>query len=372
MRKKRVLVVTGTRAEYGLLHPVVKEIQASRSLVLRLLVTGMHTQKKYGHTIDEIKKHVPISCTVAVRDDASMLECLADEIKGISAYCEKEKPDIVLVSADRDEAFAAAIVAGHLGIPVAHLSGGDATGPVVDDLIRNAITKFSHVHFPLTKKSAQRLIKMGEEKWRIHPFGTTAFDDVDPKSLQSRTQLAQELHLDALKKWILFIQHPAALEGTPIEKQIRESLSALSQIDSETIVIYPNSDTGSKVFIAAIKAYKSSAVAMSYPRHTFLSLLKNVDVMVGNSSAGIVEAGFFHTPVVNIGNREFGREHGSNVLHVPYERKAIARAIHRALTPAFRKKARHHHPYGSNYVSKNIVRTLENLPINRKLMYKTL
>jgi len=366
MRKKKVLVVTGTRAEYGLLYPVIKEIRKSRSLQLRLLVTGMHTQKKFGSTINEIRRDgISISSVVRIKEKISMLEALAEEIKGIEKYCFKEKPDLILISADRGEAFAAAIVAGHLGIPVAHLSGGDVTGPVVDDLIRNAITKFSHVHFPLTQRSARRIKKMGEKQSRIFPFGTTALDDISEKGLLTRAQLAKQLKIDARKPWILFVQHPVALDITPLQKQINESLASLEILSSERIVIYPNSDNGSEQFVRALEQFAKktrAVIARSFPRAVFLSILKNVDVMVGNSSSGIVEAGFFKTPVVDVGNRERGRERGINVISAPYERHVITKAITKALSPAFKRKLRTmKHPYGSGDTSGSIVRVLEKI-----------
>lgn len=373
MKKRNVLVITGTRAEYGLLLPIIRAIQKSRKLELRLLVTGMHTLDVYGHTIDEIRRDkVPISSVVPIAEKDSMLGALSKEIRGIERYCRKERPDILLVPSDRDEGFAGAIVAGHLGIPIAHYSGGDTSSGIVDEQIRHAISKFAHVHFPIADSSARRLLSLGEEKWRIHHFGTTALDTT--RSLVSRSRLARMLRLDPREPWILFVQHPAPLDATPLRKQIAASIEALKRTNGQKIILYPNSDTGSDVFIRAIESLRKKSdvrIARSLPRKVYLSLLKSSDIVVGNSSSGIVEAGFFAKPVVDIGSRQRGRERGKNVAHAPYDAKRIRTAMARALSPAFRKRAKSaRHPYGSGGVGKKIARALERLKINDRLLYK--
>lgn len=372
--RKKILVITGTRAEYGYLRPVLKEIKRSKKLDLRLLVTGMHTLKRHGRTINEIKKdNMPIAAVVPVHERDTMLESLAKEIRGIERYCTKERPDIILVIADRDEQFAGAIVAGHLGIPLVHISGGDTTGYVVDEVIRHAITKFAHIHFPSTMESAKRLRMLGEESWRIHPVGSTTFDELRRQTLPSRATIARELSLEEKKKWLLVIQHPTPLDPTPLEEQLAPTLRALQTFDAEVIIIYPNSDTGGAAFIRAIEKLRTSDahVYRSLPRSTFMALLKHADVLIGNSSAGILEAGYFKTPVVDIGGRQKGRERGVNVLHAPYDEHKIEAAIRRALSSAFARIARKtHHPYDRGNASEKIVRILLRLKINEKLLRK--
>ncbi len=373
--KKKILVITGTRAEYGLLYPILTRLLTSDVLELHLLVTGAHTQKKYGHTIELIQKdNVLISSSVSVDEDASMLEALAQEIRGIEAYCLEAKPDLLLVWGDRDEAFAGAIVAGHLRIPLLHVGGGDISGYVVDEAIRHAITKFAHVHFPISLQSAEVLKKLGEEEWRIHMVGTTAFDLFTEDTLLSREVLAKELSLDREKLWTMFLMHPTPLDVTTIEDQIKPALEALEEIPGEKVLIYPNSDTGSGVFKKVIDEYKEKPgfrVQVSLPRLTYLSLLKEAEVLVGNSSSGIVEAGFFKKPVVDIGNRQKGREHGENVLHTGYRKEEIQKAITVALSPKFKERVvEMKNPYGSGDASKKVVEVIEQLDINEKLLFK--
>ncbi|MEK7144838.1 MAG: UDP-N-acetylglucosamine 2-epimerase [Patescibacteria group bacterium] len=374
-KKKKVLVITGTRAEYGLLRPVIREIRKSKVLTLRLLVTGMHTQKKYGKTIDLIKKdHIPISSVVPIGQNDSMLMALSKEIVGIEKYCLKERPDVLLVDADRGEGFAGALVAGHLCIPLAHMGGGDTSGFGVDEPIRHSITKFAHVHFPISVESAKRIQRLGEEAWRIHMVGTTAFEEALSTRLPDRKQLAKRLRLDANLPWILFTQHPTPLDSTPVSQQIVPSLKALKNVRAEKILIYPNSDTGADIVIRSIEALRGERqvhIYASFPRNVYLALLKESDIVVGNSSSGIVEAGFFHKPVVDIGNRQKGREHGRNVIHVPYDEQKISRAITTGLSGAFKKTYKSMtHPYGGGTASRKIVRILENLRLDEKLMYK--
>jgi GDP/UDP-N,N'-diacetylbacillosamine 2-epimerase (hydrolysing) len=375
MNKKKILIITGTRAEYGLLYPVLLEIMKSNSLELRLLVTGAHTLKRQGHTIDLIRKDgMPIAYVAEVGERMSMLEALAEEIRGIEAYCKQEKPDLMLVWGDRDEAFAVAIVAGHLRIPLAHAGGGDISGYVVDEAIRHAITKFAHVHFPISKLSAEVLKKLGEEEWRIHMVGTTAFDLINTEKLKSREELSRELSLEHEKKWILYLQHPTPLESASAEEQIKPTLDALAEASGEKILIYPNTDTGSEIFGTYIEQYAQRAdfsAFASLDRLTYLSLLNEAEVLVGNSSSGIVEAGFLNKPVVNIGNRQKGRECGDNVLHTSYQKSEIIDAISKALTPEFKALVSQvQNPYGSGDASKKMVKVLEQLRIDEKLLYK--
>jgi UDP-N-acetylglucosamine 2-epimerase (non-hydrolysing)/GDP/UDP-N,N'-diacetylbacillosamine 2-epimerase (hydrolysing) len=312
--KKTVLVITGTRAEYGLLKSTMAELQKSSVLDFRLLVTGIHTLKKYGETINDIRHDKrKIDMVVGIDGRDTMSAALAKEIVGIETYCLKNRPDTILVLGDRDEPFAAAIVAGHLGIPLAHIHGGDITSGVVDDAIRASITKFAHLHFAVSKQSGNNIRKLGEEAWRINVVGAPGIDDLASMEYVSREKLAKELNLDLNQKWFLVLQHPAPLDGVSVESQIEPTLAALNSISGEKIAIFPNTDTGSQIIIEKLSRQKSSHdwhVYPNVPRIIYLSLLKYADVLVGNSSSGVIESTFFHRPVINIGSRQQGRERG--------------------------------------------------------------
>lgn len=377
MPKKKVLVITGTRAEYGLLKPVINEIRASKKLGLRLLVTGMHTLRKYGLTINEIKKDkIPIACVVKVSENDDMLTALNKEIAGIKKYCEKNRPDLILVLGDRDESFASAIVGTHLKIPIAHIRGGEVTGYVVDEYIRHAITKFSHLHFTTTPKAHKRVIALGEEPWRVFKVGATEFDDYSKIKFLDKKTIAKKFDLGSNKKWFLVIHHSAPLDNTPFLQQIRPLLKTLSQYSNiEKIIIYPNSDTGSNIFIKEINKYKNDKdfhIFKNLFREDYINLLNASDLLIGNSSSGIVESTYFKKPTINIGNRQKGRERGNNIIDCHYNSDVIAKTIKKAMSKSFIKKCkRAKSPYMMGNASKKILTIIEKyVNNNKKLFYK--
>ncbi|NOY35806.1 MAG: UDP-N-acetylglucosamine 2-epimerase (hydrolyzing) [bacterium] len=369
--KKEILVVTGSRAEYGLLKSTIDEIRKSKILSLRLLVTGMHTLKKHGYTIEEIREDgVPIDCVVKIGPKDDMLTALSKEIVGIKKYCKKKKPDLILLLGDRDEPLAGAIVGAHMGIPVAHLHGGDVSGSSnVDGVLRHAITKLSNLHFAASARSREAILEMNEEKSRVFNVGAPGLDSLKTRKYASKKDLAERMSLDPDRKWIMVIQHPAPLDATPVGNQIRATLQALDAIGGEIIIIHPNSDTGSAEILKAINRKVKRKKYHSYKnldRDTYLNILKCGDVLVGNSSSGIIEAGHFKLPVVNIGNRQSGRECGENVIHVDYDKNRILSAIKTALSNQFKEKCGETKKiYGNGTASKKIIRIIENY-LNQK------
>lgn len=362
--KKTVLVVTGTRAEYGLLRPVMREIQKSKKLRLQVLATGMHTLKSRGNTQDEIKKEgFPLVCVVPISEKDSMLDALSKEIKGISDYVTSHRPDLILVLGDRDEPFAAAIVGGHLGIPVAHLNGGDKTGMVVDEYIRHAITKFSHLHAPISHKSARRVKWLGEEAWRISMTGGSGLDELREFKTLSKSALAKKYKLSEKEPWYFILYHPAALDPVPPLKQIQPFMRAVSKLKGVKIVSSPNADTGADTFFAEIWKYEKKPdfhIFPHIPRIDLVGMLKNSKALIGNSSMGIIDASFLRTPTVNVGSRQAGREQGGNVVNATYDEKSIEVAIKKVLSPAFQAKVKKgKSPYGDGRAAGRIVRHIE-------------
>jgi len=361
--KKKVLVVTGTRAEYGMLRSTMDAIQAHPELDLKLLVTGIHTLKTYGNTQEEIKKDgYVINSLVPVKAGSDMLESLAQEIVGIREYCLRERPDCVLVLGDRDEPLAAAIVAAHLNIPLAHIHGGDATGPGVDEGIRHAITKFAHIHFPGTEKSAARILSLGEKPNRIFSVGSVALDILATEQLPDRAHIAEELHVDAAHPWLTVVMHPTSFDSAPLDRQIGEVLRALETFtEHEKILLYPNTDTGSALFIQALQAL-SGARHHAFPslmRPLFMGAVRESDALVGNSSAGIIETSLLGTPTVDVGNRQAGRERGESVIHVDYDAGDIASGIRKAIDLKRKQSGKPFaSPYGSSGAGKKIADSL--------------
>lgn len=351
MDKKKILVVTGTRAEYGLLRSTMDAIRAHPGLELKLLATGMHTLKAYGNTQEEIKRDgYRIDCTVPIEEQGDMLDALSQEITGIKEYCAHERPDCIVVLGDRDEPFAAAIVAGHLNIPLAHIHGGDVTGPGVDESIRHSITKFAHIHFPSTERAAARIRSLAEDPSRIFCVGTPAIDGIATQSLLNRALVAKELALDAQRQWLTFVLHPVAYDQISFDQQIGTTLLALEKFpEYEKIVLYPNSDTGGAIFIKALQTLSPPRyhVFPSLPRTTYLSAVKESLALIGNSSAGIIETASLGTPTVDIGNRQRGRERGASVTNVRYDTVEIERAIEGTTEMKLKQNGPFPSPYGS-------------------------
>jgi len=374
-KKKKILVITGSRAEYGLLKSTIERIESSKILSLCLLVTGMHTLIKYGDTIDVIKKDgLSISYVVPITENDDMLGALSKEINGIKNVCLKEEPAAILVLGDRDESFAGAIVGGHLKIPVLHIHGGDVSGYLVDEYIRHAITKFSHLHFTASRKSYQRVVRLGEEKRRVYLVGAPGLDALRQMNYLSKKLLAAKYNLDINKKWLLVVQHATPLDKVGVKDQITPTLDALSEIEAEKILIYPNNDSGGEIIIAEINKYGNNSNFYIFPsldRRSYVSLLKYSDAIVGNSSSGIIETSFFNLPAVDIGNRQRGRECGPNVIHVSYQRGRIKRAIIKALSPQFRNNCkRMKNFYGQGRAGEKIVGIIEKNINNPELFYK--
>lgn len=368
-QKKTVLVVTGSRAEYGLLRPIMREVMKSRTLELKVLVTGAHTLKKQGYTLDQVRQDgMPVVDVVPVAEKDSMTASLAKEIRGIGEYCNTHRPDLILVNGDRDESFAGAIVGGHLGIPVAHIHGGDKTGWVVDEYIRHATTKFSHLHFAATEKSARRIRLMGEEAWRIMMVGGPGLDEIRTLPVKAKKDIGKEYGLSANEPWTLISHHPTSLDSVDYRDQIRPLLKTIMQLPGEKIITYPNTDMGGDVFIEEINVYRDSPqvhIFKSIPRLDYLNIFKHASVLLGNSSMGIIDASFLKIPTVNIGNRQAGRERGRNVVDSGYDETSIRRAIARVTSPAVRQKIAHSSsPYGDGHAAEKIVRFIES-NINR-------
>jgi len=334
-------VATGTRAEYGVLYPVMKAIQRHPKLELSVIATGMHLMPEFGHTVKEIEADgfkIDASVPMHLRGDtgAAMAKSLGKGIIGMTLALEKIMPEILVVIADRGEALAAAAAGAHMNTPVAHIHGGDVTtGSCIDEPIRHAITRFAHIHFPATEKSAERVIKMGEEPWRVHVVGPLGIYAMVEKDFVSKTELCRKLKLDPNKPILLVVQHSVTTQVEKASEQMEETMKALVELGEQAVVIYPNADAGGRRIINVIEKYRKSPqfrIFKTLPYLTFVSLMRVSSVMVGNSSSAIIEAPLFGVPAVNIGIRQEGRERGGNVLDTPHKKDAILKAVRKALT----------------------------------------
>ncbi len=380
MSTRTVAVVTGTRAEYGLLATVMDSIEARDDLALEVVATGTHLSPQHGHTVDEIEADgFEVAHRVNLLLDSDSRTAMAKSLGiGVSSFADGFDlldPDIVLVLGDRYEAFAAGVAAAHMNIPVAHIHGGDVMqGAVIDDSIRHALTKFAHLHFPASELSADRIEQLGEEPWRITVAGAPGLDAVlaekyrDPETVAEQHDLTDDVPLG------LVVQHPLTTQPKEAGRQMRKTLDALADVDLQGVLVYPNADAGSKRMIEEIESTTLDRfrVFKNLPRDEFLGLMAAADVMAGNSSSGIIEAPSFGLPVVDIGPRQEGRERADNVVSVPHETDEIREAIERCLTDrdTIERAASCENPYDYGGAGDRIARRLAEVDLSYDLLRK--
>ena len=383
MSKKHICVVTGSRSEYGYLQLIIRKIQESSKLKLSLLVTGMHLLNKFGKTIDLIRydknpitKIIPMYYNNTLKEN-NLGKAVGRAIINFTKAFYELKPDLLLVLGDRFETLAAVLAATTLSIPIAHIHGGDSVFKgQVDEQIRHAITKLSHIHFPATIKSYERIKLMGEENWRIHMVGSTSVDIVLQEQFLNDEEIYRKFGISPLEKIIICIQHPYVFESNLAGEQMKITLQVLKDLNLQTIVIYPNNDIGSNLIINEIEFNKNVPrfkIFKNIERKEFLSLLKKSDLIIGNSSSGIIESPIFKVPAINIGDRNKGRECAENIINVPHEYTAIKKAIIKCLSVEFKEVCQNiKNPYGDGHASEKIVKILEDLQINKDLLIKKL
>jgi len=377
---KKVLYVSGTRADYGLMVTVLRDIDACPQLNLEIVATGLHLMPEFGLTINEVRnsgfKLHEVDATYD-RDTKASMACFCGKfIQKFTARMVDLKPDVILLLGDRAEMLAAAIVGTYLDIAVAHVHGGDISS-TVDEPVRHAITKLAHVHFPATKRSAERLTNTGEEGWRVHCVGSPAIDAIASAQFTDPKKLAAKYDLDVSEPVLLAIQHPVSNEYRAASEQIRTTLDALVETGYQTVLIFPNADAGGRAIIEALNAYKSIKQFRQFKsisRSDYLGLLSLASVMVGNSSSGIIEAPSFQLPAVNIGTRQEGRERACNVIDARYDKSEIVAAINFALFDADLRECLRtcRNPYGDGAAGKRIVKVLKDLEISDQLLRKRL
>ncbi|KZM55116.1 UDP-N-acetylglucosamine 2-epimerase [Aeribacillus pallidus] len=381
MRKKvkKIVVVTGTRADYGIYVPLLKKIEKDPVLELGLIVTGMHLSPIYGYTINEIKADKykiigTIDILLQGSTSANMARSIGLGIIGMTQVLETNQPDLLFVLGDRGEMLAAAIAASHLNIPVAHLHGGEVSGSI-DESVRHAISKLSHIHFPATAKSAERLKKMGEDEWRIHQVGALRLDTILKASLPSFEEVRDKYGLGFIEKnnYFLLVYHPVTTEVHSLKDQIKNVLDALIKHQKPIICILPNSDYGTEEITAVYNEYKQSNIKFikNFNHLDYLTVLKHSLALIGNSSSGIIEAASFHVPVLNIGNRQKGRERSGNVVDVTTALEDIEKGLNQVLSESFRQSvSKVSNVYGDGKASDRIVKRIKDLIIDDTILNK--
>lgn len=369
---KKVLYITGTRADYGLMHDTLELLNEDECIHLDIAVTGMHLMEEFGYSLDEIKKdnfnlHI-VNQTFLKDDNMSMSNFIGNLIVDLTQLMSEIKPDIILLLGDRGEMLAGAVVASYLQIPVAHIHGGDVSS-TVDDSARHAITKLSNIHFAATEKSASRIKQMGENPNNIFVVGAPGLDSImKSKDNVDKNYLLNKYNIN--KDFALVLQHPVSLEVDDSAFQIQQTLDAVMSTDYQVILVYPNADAGGRAMIDKINEYDVDAYK-NIPHNDFIGLLGLASVLIGNSSSGIIESSSFKLPVINIGTRQSGREKAENVIDVDYDSNEIVNALTYIESEEYENKLKTcQNPYGDGKASERICKILKDIEINVDLLNK--
>tara|TARA_B100001248_G_C27397992_1_gene467188 strand:- start:4748 stop:5899 length:1152 start_codon:yes stop_codon:yes gene_type:complete len=360
--KKKIVFLTGTRADFGKLKSLIKISTESDFLEVFIFVTGMHLEKKFGYTIDEVRKegYKNIFSFKNKRSTDGMDVCLSNTIKGFSCYLNKIKPDLIIVHGDRVEALAGAITGSLNNILVAHIEGGEVSG-TIDELIRHAVTKMSHIHFAANKQSAKRLIQLGELDSSIHIIGSPDLDLMNPKRIPSLSLVKNHYGID-YQDYAIAMFHPVTTELDEATKNIKSFVNALIESKKNYVLIYPNNDLGSQIIIDEYKRLKTNKNFKIYPSlrfEYFLTLLFNCNFIIGNSSAGIREAPFYKRMSIDVGTRQQNRYSGDTIIHTDNKKSHIINAIN-SLND--RQKNKHHKQesyFGSGNSDKKFIKILK-------------
>ena len=383
MKKNHICIITGARSDYAYLKPIIEKINDSSKLEMSLIVTGIHLLEKYGYSYKFIEKDGFLNSKIVHMYDSkdtsqcSLGKAVGNAIIKFTKCFYKLNPDIILVLGDRFEALAAVVAASTLSKVIAHVHGGDDVSQgQVDEQIRHSITKLAHIHFPATPKSAERIKLMGEQSWRIHMVGSPTIDEIRTIKILSKEDLFHKFQLNPLKSTVFCVQHPYIVESNKAGEQMAITLQVLKDIGIQSIILYPNNDPGSNLIINEIESYRSYPkfkIFKNVERKDYLSILKHVDLMVGNSSSGLIETPIFKLPTVNIGDRNKGRESAENVVNVPPKYENIKRAIDKTLSKDFKAFCQTvKNPYGDGKASEKITKILEDLEISKDLLIKRL
>lgn len=379
--KRKICVVSTSRADYGLLFWLLKEIEKSRFLELSLVLSGSHLEERLGLTYKEVQrdfKHfykVPLGLE---NDDETAL-CLAFSagVAGFSKVLEQIKPDIMVLLGDRYEMLSAGIAGMLRAVPLAHIHGGESTQGAIDEGIRHALTKMSHIHFCATSLYKRRIIQLGENPARVYNVGGLGVENIKRLELLSKKDFENSLGFRLGKKNILVTFHPQTIEKKSASKQFSQILNALDSLkDTHFIFTGANADNGGKIINEMAQSYcfknpEKAIFAISLGQLRYLSAIKHADIVLGNSSSGISEAPSLKKATINIGNRQKGRIKAPSIIDAKCDKSAILKAIKKAYSKDFQAKLKSvKNPYGSGFASKKIIKVLENIKLNGILKKK--
>ena len=371
---RRVCYISGTRADFGLMRSTLQRIRDHAALEISVIATGMHLSPTYGNTVEEIAAadlriaaRVPVTLEPAT--GATMARGIGTMLGGFTAVLEAERPDLVLLLGDRGEMLAGALSCIHLNIPVAHIHGGELSG-TVDEPIRHAISKLSHLHFTATEAARTRLIRMGEHPGAIHVTGAPGLDGLSTSGLPDRAAVARLHGLNPTRPFALMVYHPVLQEAATAADDARRILNTLAMAGVQVLALMPNADAGSDGVRTALSEAGTSPgvrVIAHLARPDFIAAMATADIMIGNSSAGIIEAASFGTPVLNVGPRQNLRERNANVSDAPATGAALDEGVTRLLAGGpFPKQ----NLYGDGTAGERITQLLADVPLDSTLLMK--
>jgi UDP-hydrolysing UDP-N-acetyl-D-glucosamine 2-epimerase len=377
--RRTVAVVTTSRADYGHLYWPLKELQARPGIDLRLIAMGAHLSPEFGNTIQEIESdgftvHDRVECLLSSDTDVGMAKSIGVATLGLADVFGRLRPDILLLIADRYELLAPASVALALRIPIAHIEGGEVSEGAIDDAVRNALTKMSHVHFTPTESARRRVLAMGEEEWRVHRVGAPSLDHLERHSLPELGDLTARLGLTLDPPTLMVAYHPVTLARDTL-READALLAALARLPHQILFCFPNADAGSRALIGRAQAFcgehPRARLFVNLNPLDYWALLKAAHVFVGNSSSGIMETPTLRLPTVNVGLRQQGRERAKNVVDAPPDAEAIVAAVTRCLEPTFRAALEGMtSPYGDGHAGERIAQVLSQVPLGEPLLHK--
>lgn len=380
--KRLVLGVTGIRSEYDIMSSVFRAITDHPALSLQLLVTGAHLSEAFGSTVNEVKADGfviadEVQSLLNGDQDSFRVKGLAIQLQGMIQTVARLRPDILLVLGDREEAMTTALVGAYMNIPVAHIAGGDRVIGNVDDQVRHAVTKLAHLHLVTNRESHERILRLGEQPFRVQDVGNPGLDRLLQVPVISAAELSTRLGCTIAEgePLLMVIQHVISTEIEHAYEQMRTTLEAASELGLRTVLSYPNSDAGGQQMIKAIREFEGLPflhTAKNIPRLEFVNLMRRASCLLGNSSAGILEAPLLKLPVVNVGNRQKGRLHAENVQFVAHAKADIVQAVRRAVfDTAYRNEVKAcSNPYGDGQSSQRIASILATVALDRQLLIK--
>jgi UDP-hydrolysing UDP-N-acetyl-D-glucosamine 2-epimerase len=377
--KRKIAVITSSRADYGHLYWPLRDLSENPNVDLKLIALGSHLSPEFGNTVQELVNDgfaidSRIECLLSSDSDVGMAKTIGVATLGLADLLGQMRPDVLLLIADRYEMLAPASVALALRIPIAHIEGGEVSEGAIDDAVRNALTKLSHIHFTSTLAARNRVIAMGEEEWRVHCAGAPSLDHLRRRTLLTREKVEERLALDLQRPTVLVVNHPMTIARDTLQ-EADALFAALENLTDQILFCYPNADAGSRALIDRTQSFIArrghGKIYTNLDSVTYLSLLRQVDVLVGNSSSGIMESASFALPTVNVGLRQQGRERARNVLDADADGRAILAAVNMARNAQFRESLRGMaNPYGEGVASEKIVRVLTTVPLSQELLMK--